>query len=76
MKKKFVAAYLAALVCASAQTYEQKIENAMERVDRVTMQRSITRNENVETSSFSSIEKLAVPVAAKPEYAAVVFCAG
>jgi hypothetical protein len=29
------------------------------------MQRSITRNENDETSSFSSIEKLAVLVASK-----------
>jgi len=35
MKKWFVAAYLAALICASAQTYEQKIASAMERVDRV-----------------------------------------
>jgi len=35
MKKWFVAAYLAALICASAQTYEQKIASAMESVDRV-----------------------------------------
>jgi hypothetical protein len=35
------------------------------------VQRSITRNENVETSSFSSIEKLAVLVASK---ASIVSC--
>jgi alpha-L-fucosidase len=35
MKKWFVAAYLAALIGASAQTYEQKIASAMERVNRV-----------------------------------------
>jgi alpha-L-fucosidase len=35
MQKKLAAAYLAVLICASAQTYEQKIASAMERVDRV-----------------------------------------
>ena len=38
MKQKFVAAYLVALISAQAQTYEQKIARAMEKVDRVTAQ--------------------------------------
>lgn len=38
MKEKLAVAYLAALVCVSAQTYEKKIATAMERVDRVVAQ--------------------------------------
>jgi hypothetical protein len=38
MKQKLVAAYLAALICAPAQTYQQKIASALEKVDRVSAQ--------------------------------------
>ena len=41
MKQKFVAAYLAVLVCAQAQPYEQKIVSAIEKVDRVFGARAI-----------------------------------